>query len=183
MKILIVNKFLYPKGGSETYSLKIGEELEKRGNEVQYFGMYDEKNIVGNNINLYTKKMDFHSKKLIRLLYLFKIIYSFEAKRKIKKIIKDFRPDIIHLNNINFQLTPSIIDVAHKMNIPIVQTVHDYQMMCPNHFLYNWNEKSICERCVEGSKWNCTKYKCIHNSKLKSIIGSIEGILYSRINV
>ena len=50
MKILMVNKYLYPKGGAETYFLKIGEYLTKQENEVIYFGMYDEKNIVGNNI-------------------------------------------------------------------------------------------------------------------------------------
>ena len=44
MKILFVNKFLYPRGGAETYFLKIGEELTRRGHEVEYFGMYDEKN-------------------------------------------------------------------------------------------------------------------------------------------
>ena len=181
MKILMVNKFLYPKGGAETYFLKIGKELEKRGNNVQYFGMYDEKNIVGNDLKLYTQNMDFHTNKLKRIMYPFKIIYSFEAKRKIKKIIKQFKPDIIHLNNINFQLTPSIIDMAHKMKVPIVQTVHDYQMICPNHFLYNWKEKKICEKCIKGSKWNCTKYNCIHNSKIKSVLGSIEGILYTKI--
>ena len=181
MKILMVNKFLYPKGGAETYTLKLGQELEKRGNEVQYFGMYDEKNTVGNKLNLYTQNMDFHTNKLKKITYPFKIIYSFDAKRKMKKIISDFKPDIIHLNNINFQLTPSIIDIAYKMKVPIVQTVHDYQMVCPNHFLYNWKEKKICEKCIKGSKWNCTKYNCIHNSKAKSILGSIEGIIYSKI--
>ena len=177
----MVNKFLYPKGGAETYTLKLGQELEKRGNEVQYFGMYDEKNTVGNKLNLYTQNMDFHTNKLKKITYPFKIIYSFDAKRKMKKIISDFKPDIIHLNNINFQLTPSIIDIAYKMKVPIVQTVHDYQMVCPNHFLYNWKEKKICEKCIKGSKWNCTKYNCIHNSKAKSILGSIEGIIYSKI--
>ena len=133
MKILMVNKFLYPKGGAETYYLKLGKELEKKGNEVQYFGMYDEKNIVGNDLNLYTKNMDFHTNNIKKFLYPFKIIYSFEAKRKMKKIIKTFKPDIIHLNNINFQLTPSIIDIAYRMQVPVVQTVHDLQMICPSH--------------------------------------------------
>ena len=77
MKILMVNKFLYPKGGAETYTLKIGEELEKRGHEVQYFGMYDKKNTVGNSLNLYTTNMDFHTDKLKKVIYPFKIIYSF----------------------------------------------------------------------------------------------------------
>ena len=179
MKILMVNKFLYYKGGAESYVLKIGEELEKSGNEVQYFGMYSVNNIKENKLNLYTSEMDFHSKSIETLKYPLKIIYSFEAKKKIKKIIEDFRPDIIHLNNINFQLTPSIIEQAYKMKVPVVQTVHDYQMICPNHLLYNKN--GICEKCITGSKWNCTKYNCIHNSKIKSIIGSFEAILYTKI--
>ena len=49
MKILMVNKFLYPRGGSESYMLKLGEELENQGHQVEYFGMYDEKNTVGNS--------------------------------------------------------------------------------------------------------------------------------------
>ena len=179
MKILMVNKYLYYKGGAETYALKVGEYLEERGNIVQYFGMASKKNIVKNELNLYTQEMDFHTNKIQRFLYPFKIIYSFDAKKKIKKIIKKFQPDIIHLNNINFQLTPSIIEVAYKMKIPVIQTVHDYQMICPNHLLYQ--HKKICEKCIHGSKWNCAKFNCIHESKVKSIIGSIESILYNKI--
>ena len=53
MKILMVNKFLYPRGGCETYMLNLAEELKAKGHEVEYFGMYDEKNTVGNRANLY----------------------------------------------------------------------------------------------------------------------------------
>lgn len=179
MKILLVNKYLYYKGGAETYTLKIGKYLEEHNHEVQYFGMYSEKNVVRNKLNLYTHEMDFHTNRLEKILYPFEIIYSWDARRKIKKIIKQFQPDIIHMNNINFQLTPSIIDIASKMNVPIVQTVHDYQMICPNHLLFTQNK--ICERCIKGSKWNCAKYNCIHRSKIKSIIGSIEAIFYNKI--
>ena len=60
MKILMVNKFLYPRGGSESYMLKLGEELENQGHEVEYFGMYDEKNTVGNSIENYTKAIELY---------------------------------------------------------------------------------------------------------------------------
>ncbi|WP_455542991.1 glycosyltransferase family 4 protein [Intestinibacter sp.] len=182
MKILMVNKFLYPKGGAETYFLKIGKYLEEQGHELQYFGMFDKKNTVGNELGLYTSNMDFHGKSLNRLLYPFKIIYSFEAKKKITQIIKDMKPDIIHLNNINFQLTPSIIEAASDSGVPVVQTVHDYQMLCPNHLFFDINTKVPCEKCLDGSKLNCMKNNCIHNSKIKSIIGSIEAILYKNKN-
>ena len=179
MKILMVNKFLYPRGGSESYMLYLGEHLKKLGNEIEYFGMYDEKNTVGNSAGKYTQNMDFHSKGLGRFLYPFKIIYSFEAKKKIMQVIDSFKPDIVHLNNINFQLTPSIIYGIKKRGIPIVQTVHDYQMICPNHLLYNFNKNLPCEKCVNGSYINCIKNKCIHASLIKSILGALEAKLYS----
>lgn len=179
MKILMVNKFLYPRGGCETYMLKLSEELKAKGHEIEFFGMYDEKNTVGNSENLYTTNMDFHSTGIARFLYPFKIIYSFEAYKKIGKVLDSFKPDIVHMNNINFQLTPSIIYAIKKRNIPLVQTVHDYQMICPNHLLYSLEEAKPCERCITGSKFNCLKYSCIHSSKAKSLIGAIEAKLYS----
>ena len=69
MKILMVNKFLYPRGGAETYMLRIGEELTRRGHQVEYFGMYDEKNTVGNAEGLTTANMDFHASGAEKLLY------------------------------------------------------------------------------------------------------------------
>ena len=117
MKILMVNKFLYPRGGSESYMLKLGEELSALGHEVEYFGMYDEKNTVGNSLGLYTGNMDFHSTGMSRFLYPFKIIYSKEAYAKIGKVLDDFKPDVVHMNNINFQLTPSIIYAVKEYSI------------------------------------------------------------------
>ena len=61
MKVLIVNKFLYPNGGSETYIFKIGKQLAEKGHEVQYFGMEHEGRIVGNRVESYTSSMDFHT--------------------------------------------------------------------------------------------------------------------------
>ena len=179
MRILMVNKFLYPRGGCETYMLNLAEELKAKGHEVEYFGMYDEKNTVGNSAGLYTTNMDFHSRGLARFFYPFKIIYSMEAYRKILKVLDDFKPDIVHMNNINFQLTPSIIYAIKKRNIPLVQTVHDYQMICPNHLLYSFDEVKPCERCIKGSSFNCFKHNCIHSSKAKSLIGAIEAKLYA----
>ena len=181
MKILMINKFLYPRGGCETYMLALGNHLAKLGHEVSYFGMYDEKNTVGNKLGLYTQNMDFHSKGLERILYPFKIIYSHEAEKKLGKVLDDFKPDIVHMNNINFQLTPSVIYAVKKRNIPLVQTVHDYQMICPNHLLYNFEKNEICEKCLSGSYAGCLKNKCIHGSSAKSLIGMLEAKLYSRL--
>ena len=175
----MVNKFLYSRGGCENYMLYLAEHLKSLGHEIEFFGMQDEKNTVGNSAGLYTMNMDFHTGGLIRFLYPFKIIYSFEAKKKILQVIDDFKPDIVHMNNINFQLTPSVIYGIKKRGIPIVQTVHDYQMICPNHLLYNFEKNEICEKCLKGSYFHCAKNKCIHGSRVKSIIGAMEARLYA----
>ena len=110
MRILMVNKFLYPNGGSETYMFQLGEYLAQNGNSVQYFGMEHPERCVGNAAEAYTSTMDFHeSSGLSKISYAFKTIYSTEARRKIRLVLDDFKPEVVHLNNFNYQLTPSII--------------------------------------------------------------------------
>ena len=87
MRVLIINKFLYPNGGSETYIFKLGEALEQHGHEVQYFGMEHEGRCVGNRVNAYTSGMDFHGgSKLSKLTYPIKTIYSKEARVQAEKV-------------------------------------------------------------------------------------------------
>ena len=94
MKVLMINKFLYPNGGSETYMFELGKQLEKMGHEVQYFGMEHEGRCVGNRVDAYTGSMDFHGgSKLTKLTYPLKTIYSSEARQKLRLVLDDFRPD------------------------------------------------------------------------------------------
>lgn len=187
MKILMVNKFLYPNGGSETYIFRLGQQLHKMGHEVQYFGMEHERRIVGNRIESYTSDLDFHTGKLSKLLYPFKIIYSREARKKIRVVLDDFKPDVVHLNNFNFQLTPSVLYEINKYRkdtgrkVKIVFTAHDSQLVCPNHLMQQYISKERCTRCIGGSPWNCTRYKCIHGSFIKSMLGSVEAAIYRQL--
>lgn len=190
MKILMVNKFLYPNGGSETYIFKLGGYLQSQGHGVQYFGMEHEGRIVGNRVNAYTGNMDFHGgSKLAKLTYPVKTIYSFEARKKIRLVLDDFQPDVCHLNNFNYQLTPSIIleirkwekESGHKCKI--IYTAHDSQLVCPNHLMKNPNTNALCEKCLGGHFLNCTKGKCIHGSLAKSVIGTMEAFFWKWMGV
>lgn len=179
MKILMVNKFLHRNGGAETYMIKLGKYLEGQGHQVQYFGMNDLDRCVGNEANQYVSEMDLRNcSKINAIKYLFKTIYSFESKKKIGKVLDDFQPDVVHMNNINYQLTPSIIYEIKKRNIPIVQTVHDVQIVCPNHRLYIEETGKICERCIDGKYLNCIKERCVHGSRTKSMVAVIESYYY-----
>lgn len=175
----MINKFLHPNGGSETYIFKLGEHLQSIGHEVEYFGMEHQGRIVGNRVDAYTSDMDFHGgSKLSKLTYPIKTIYSTEARHKIRKVLDDFKPDVCHLNNFNYQLTPSIIleivkwKKQENRECKIVYTAHDYQLVCPNHMCRNNSDN--CEKCLNGSFFNCTKGRCIHKSLAKSFIGTLE---------
>ncbi len=181
----MVNKFLYPNGGSETYIFKIGEYLKNHGYEVQFFGMDSKDNIVGNDVESYTSNMDFHKgNPLSKISYSVKTIYSSEAREKIRKVLDDFRPDVVHLNNFNYQLTPSIILEIGKWKkenhceCMIVYTAHDYNLICPNHMLNDPNTNQNCEKCLGGKFISCFQNRCIHKSMAKSLIGSLEGYFW-----
>lgn len=185
MKVLMINKFLYPNGGSETYIFKLGKYLEKKGHEVQFFGMEHEGRCVGNRVNAYTSDMDFHGgSKLDKLTYPLKTIYSSEARIQLRKVLDDFQPDVCHLNNFNYQLTPSMILEIVKWRkqvdkqCKIVFTAHDYQLICPNHMMNNPNTNQNCEKCLDGKFINCMKGKCIHGSTAKSAIGMMEAYFW-----
>lgn len=186
MKILMVNKFLYPNGGSETYIFKLGEQLQIMGHRIQYFGMEHEGRIVGNHVESYTSDLDFHGRGLSKLFYPFKIIYSVEARKKIRLVLEDFEPDVVHLNNINFQLTPSVIyeirayAKRRRKSVRIVYTAHDYQWVCPNHMMRVPSTGEICFACRGGDYKQCSKRRCIHNSRIKSMLGAIEAKYYAK---
>ena len=135
MKILMINKFLHPNGGSETYIFRLGDYLKSQGHEVQYFGMEHAGRCVGNRVNAYTSDMDFHGgSKLSKLTYPIKTIYSSEARKKLRLVLEDFRPDVCHLNNFNYQLTPSILLEIAKWKreghpCRVVYTAHDLQLV------------------------------------------------------
>lgn len=185
MRILMINKFLHPNGGSETYMFKLGDYLKRQGNEVQYFGMEHERRCVGNAVNAYTSNMDFHNgSKFFKLTYPIKTIYSYEARKKLRLVLEDFTPDVCHINNFNYQLTPSIIVELQKWreaghSCRIIYTAHDHQLICPNHMCRNPVTEELCEKCLGKHFLHCIRGKCIHGSMSKSIIGAAEASFWN----
>ncbi len=178
MKILQVNKFFYPKGGSETYFFALSDLLRKAGHEVIEFSMEDEKNKNSKFAGYFIKNIDFEKREgwLRDMAKAFHLLYSCEAKKNLKKLIEAEKPDIAHIHNFNFQLTTSILKVLKKHKIPVVWTLHDYKAICPNYLLFTKGE--VCERCKTYKYYNCWKYKCLKNSGGMSFLAMLEMYLH-----
>lgn len=174
MKVLLVNKFHWNKGGSEKYYFELGELLKKHGHEVAYFSMDDEKNVKTGDKEYFVPKFDLNNSSKLKAL---DVISNKENAQILIKALDEFKPDIVHLNNFQRQLSASIIKPIKDRNIPIVFTAHDVQAICPAITMMD-NDKKPCELCIKGKYINCVKKSCNKGSKLKSVLGAMEGYYY-----
>lgn len=165
MKILEVNKFNYLRRGAEKHFLDLVALLKSKGNEVAVFSMHHPKNEFSPWKKYFVSYAGFgKSDSWFSKLKGFLRIYSWEAKRKIGRLLDDFTPDLVHLHNIYHHISPSILSEIKKRGIPVVMTVHDYNLVCPDYSLScggaDWTKlKSlrylsfVKNKCFKGSYW------------------------------
>ncbi len=181
MKVLLINKYHTIKGGTETYYFGLQELLKKRGHHVICFAMEDEKNIPCEQSDYFVKNVEFNGDVSLinKVTSGFKMLYSFEAKKKLTQLLKDEKPDVIHINLFHRHLTISILDAIKKSGIPCVFTMHDLNCICPNHIMLD-NEGKICDLCINNKFISCAKKKCVKCSAMKSYLAAFEAYTYKK---
>lgn len=173
MKILLVNKFHYLRGGSEKYYFELAKLLKNHGHTVAFFSMKNENNIKTGDREYFVDEIDMNTGSKFEAL---NVIYSKKNKALMEKALEEFKPNIVHINNFQRQLSASIIDAVKEKNIPLIMTAHDLNPICPaSIMLYNGE---VCEDCIAKGYTSCIKKKCIKNSMLKSVLGYIEKKYY-----
>lgn len=173
MRILLVNKFHYLRGGSEKYYFELAKLLKSHGHTVAFFSMKNENNIKTGDREYFVDEIDMNTGSKFEAL---NVIYSKKNKALMEKALEEFKPDIVHINNFQRQLSASIIDAVKEKNIPLIMTAHDLNPICPaSIMLYNGE---VCEDCITKGYTSCIKKKCIKNSMLKSVLGYIEKKYY-----
>lgn len=177
MRILLVNKYFYRKGGAETYFFALAEGLRALGHDVAFFSMQHP-----NNEPSYWSKYFVSEKDYVGDISAFKkvqeastLIYSFEAKRKFEALLEEFKPDVIHMNNVHRQLTLSILDAPYlkKHHVPVMYTAHDYILLCPAYTMVN-GRGEVCDACLDKHFIHATKNVCVKGSRAKSALATVE---------
>lgn len=177
LRVLMVNKFHYPKGGSETYYFAVGEALEEKGNEVAWFAMQDSKNLPCKQSGYFVPASDYNGKlspaKMVREATT--LTYSPMALNRFERLLEDFRPDVIHLNLIHRQITFSILDAPYLREhpVPVVYTAHDYIPVCPNCTMLD-GKGEVCDDCLVAGFSACVKKRCVKGSRAKSWLAAHE---------
>ena len=178
MRVLLVNKFHYRKGGSETYYFAVADALRELGHEVHFFAMEDEKNLPCEDSDLFVPNRDYNgpTSPVAKASAALSIFYSQESKRRFQKLCERVRPDVVHMNLVHRQITLSILDVPYlrEHHVPIVWTAHDYIGVCPSYTMLD-GSGAVCDACLGGRFSNCLRRKCVKGSAAKSGMAAAEG--------
>ena len=177
MKIILVNKFHYLKGGSETYYFGLAEGLKALGHEVHFFAMEGSENVPCEDSDLFVSAKDYNGPTSLpqKVSAATSLIYSKEAKEKFQALCERVQPDVVHMNLVHRQITLSILDAPYlkQHRVPVLFTSHDYILVCPNYVMLD-GSGNLCDACLDGHFGNCLKRKCVKGSTVKSGMAMLE---------
>ncbi|MGV8162098.1 MAG: glycosyltransferase family 4 protein [Candidatus Nanoarchaeia archaeon] len=189
MKILIINSRYFLSAGPEKYMFGLIKILEKKGHEVIPFSVKNKNNVktpyekyfaeaIGGEDKVYFEEYNkTNPKTLVQMMG--RQVYSKHVKEKLKKLIKDTKPDVAYLLHHYNKLSPSVIDACKESNLPIVMRLSDFFLVCPeNHLLRN---NSPCDECITKSLFSAVKHNCVKNSFIASAIKASSLMMHRKI--
>lgn len=178
MRILQVNKFLYPKGGAEIVCLGLAEALAARGHEVSLFGMADPRNPASPDADLWVPAIDYHAQRSLgrKVGEALRTIYNADARRRFAALLDRRRPQLIHAHNIYHQLTPAILSPARERGIPVLLTLHDYKLLCPVYTCLR--DGHLCEACHGRWPLPLLRHRCKDGALMDSSVLFAEAALH-----
>jgi glycosyltransferase involved in cell wall biosynthesis len=161
MKILYCNKFNFRFGGTEAHLLEVMDLMRSNGHQVALFSTAHPGAPKTEFDRYLLPAIDFKSRNhgpLERLQLAGHVVYSFEARRRLRQMIEDFRPDIAHVRGIYHQLSPAILWELRAHGIPVLYHINDFKVLCPNYNLVAHGKP--CERCCTGAFWHVITEGC-----------------------
>lgn len=184
MNILVVNWTWYPSGGDWTYVENVCKLYEQKGHHVIPFSMKDDRNYPSAYSDYFIENIDYKKVNKRSLTAGIKVvsksIYSFEAQRNLEKLLSDVPVDFVHINVIHHYITPTILKIIKKRNIPVIWTFHEYTPLCPDSTFISHGQ--ICERCYGGQFYQCITHTCKKGSFLASTVAALENYVHQYLN-
>lgn len=153
-RILLVHNYYQIPGGEDSVVANEKILLEKYGHVVIQYSRNN------NELNEFSK--------LKKTLLPFVTIFNPKTYKDIKQIIMEKNIDIVHVHNTLALISPSVYYASIKCNVPIIQTIHNFRLLCPGATFYR--DAHICEECVEYGLFCAVKNSCYHESKAQTML-------------
>jgi glycosyltransferase involved in cell wall biosynthesis len=181
--LLSVNAFHYRRGGADNVYFEHARLAQEWGWETSFFSMHHAENLPSPDAVHFAEEIDYTRSGSLgkRLVQAGRVIYSFEAQRKLAGLLDTRSIDIAHVHNIYHHQSPSILVELKKRGIPTVLTAHDLKLACPAYTMLN--ATGICERCKGGRTWNVLRHQCIKGSFAASALIMVESSIHKAFNI
>jgi glycosyltransferase involved in cell wall biosynthesis len=180
MRVVFVANWWYRRGGLGSVMLDEAAALALRGHEVipfaarhpinlstpwdRFFPAFHETGDLGDSMSA-----------LERLQAAARLIRNGEASRAFVRLLDEASPDVIHLHNTVRQLSPAVLKQARMRRIPVVMTLHDYALVCPQgHLLKGERTPCVAPNCLRGNPLPVVVGKCIRRRFLPSTVAAVE---------
>lgn len=181
MRILLVHKFWKLTGGADVFVRETERVLREAGHTTLVVATGTPQPDDPDNLILMQAPAYESGSIIQKLTQLPEAIYSRSKREKFRQIMRDFKPDVVHIFAINVHLSLSIIDAADAEGVPIVATFNDYKHICANYKLFSKNE--ICYDCKGGKFYNCALKSCAKNSGALSVASALEAYTHNALGL
>jgi glycosyltransferase involved in cell wall biosynthesis len=178
----MVHKFHYIEGGAERYVFNLTDLLERKGDTVIPFSMVHPKNFPSDYSDFFVSyfnpdQLRQSGNPIDLLKKVSRVIYNREAQDKLGALLETVRPDIAHVHSVYHHLSPSVLKTLRDFNVPVVMTLHDFKLACPNIvFLDGKNE--VCTACQGRRFWKAFIKKCFRGSYGASFLVAVEAAVH-----
>jgi glycosyltransferase involved in cell wall biosynthesis len=183
VRILHVNKFLYRRGGAESYLEDAAELMAAAGHEVGFWGMQHPENTHLGLADTFPDQVELSPAPAgvrAKLGTAARMVWSTQARRLVGEALDRFRPDVVHLHNIYHQLSPAILGPMKQRGLPVVMTLHDYKLVCPSYHLLDHGR--ACDACLDGRFRHAVQRRCKDGSLALSGLLAAETAVHRRLH-
>lgn len=177
-RLLSMNSYHYRRGGADVVYFEHDALFRDIGWDTAFFAMHHPLNVACDWADCFVDELQYgHSYSAVQKAGMAaKVIYSLEARDKLRKLLARFRPDVAHAHNLYHHISPSVLPLLRQEGIPVVLTAHDLKLCCPSHQMLN--QLGLCERCKGGNFLHAVRHRCVHGSFGVSTLVALESILH-----
>lgn len=178
MKVLMCHTFHHQRGGDSTYTRGLTRLLEEDGHEVVPLAMRHPDNDPSPWETRFLPWVDLRDQRtaLGQLLLAPRLLWSRASRRTAAGLVRDIRPDVAHLQHIHRHITPSVLDAFEAAGVPVVWTVHDYELVCPEGHLFR--DDHPCEDCRTQGVTAAIRHRCKWGRLAPSALVAVEKALH-----
>lgn len=176
-RVILVNKFYYRRGGDCVSVLNTERLLKEHGHDVAVFAMNHPDNLSSTWSRYWPEEVTFSGSVAEKAAAFRRLMGLDGVGAAFRRMVKEFRPDVVHLHNVHSYLSPVVGRIARSSGARVVWTLHDYKLICPAYTCLR--DGSPCTECLTDRSKVLTR-RCMKGALSASLTAYAESARWNR---